>query len=227
MAEINKPEGLNVMWAELGEKREPSDAKKRQGWVAEIPTYQDFNWLDGRQDQFIAHLNQRGLPEWDAETEYQAGKSYISGSNGYIYLARTTHTNVDPVMETDMTNWVLWSTGTDIVTIPIADSGVVSDATFQYSVRSGVVYFKTTFTLNGTSDGDGRVQYTVDLPPNWGNYFRTVRTVLDTSPETWPATEVNIYTSSTQFSVITKNGISFSNAQYSATGSFPITFTVL
>lgn len=115
MAEINKPEGLNVMWAELGEKREPSDAKKRQGWVAEIPTYQDFNWLDGRQDQFIAHVNQHGLVSWDAETEYQAGKSYVMGTNGVIYKALTTNTGNNPIGDTINWDVAFWGAGNTTV----------------------------------------------------------------------------------------------------------------
>jgi hypothetical protein len=106
MPEINKPSGLSKTWASSGEKREPSDAKKGLGWVAEIPTYQDFNWLDGRQDEALAHINQHGIAVWDNGTEYQANKSYVQGSNGNIYGAKTTNTNINPVTDTDYSDWI-------------------------------------------------------------------------------------------------------------------------
>lgn len=106
MPEISKPTGLSKAWARSGEKREPSDAKKDLGWVAEIPTYQDFNWLDGRQDEAIAHFNQHGIPVWDGGTEYISGKSYAQGSNGNIYAAVATSTNINPVTDTDYSHWV-------------------------------------------------------------------------------------------------------------------------
>lgn len=106
MALINKPTDISKVWAATGDKREPDDAKKSLGWVEEIPTYQDFNWLFGKIDQMGAHCNQLGVPIWDSETEYQANKSYAQGSNGYIYHAKTTHTNSDPVADTSETNWV-------------------------------------------------------------------------------------------------------------------------
>lgn len=103
---INKPTGLSKTWAKSGEKREPSDAKKDIGWVAEIPTFQDFNWLDGRQDEFIAHVNQGGIPEWDAETEYYQNYSYTKGSNGNIYGCVATNINVNPVSDSDYSHWI-------------------------------------------------------------------------------------------------------------------------
>lgn len=105
MPEISKPSTLNQVWADAGDKIKPEDSKIAIGWLAEIPTRQNFNWLDNRQDQFIAHLNQHGLPVWDSSTEYQAGKSYVQGSDGLIYMAITTNTNQDPVSDTDNNYW--------------------------------------------------------------------------------------------------------------------------
>lgn len=103
---ISKPTDVSKIWADTGDKSEPDDAKKSLGWVEEIPTYQDFNWLFNKIDQMGAHCNQLGVPVWDSETEYQAYKSYTQGSNGYIYHAKTTHTNSDPVLDTTETDWV-------------------------------------------------------------------------------------------------------------------------
>ena len=104
MPEIQKPSNLNLIWADAGDKIKPSDDKIQTGWLVEIPTRQNFNWLDGRQDQFNAHVNQRGIPQWDAETEYSGSKSLTMASNGDIYRCRVTHVNVEPQSD----NGVYW-----------------------------------------------------------------------------------------------------------------------
>lgn len=106
MPEIQKPSNLNVIWADAGDKIKPDDSKIRTGWLAEIPTRQNFNFLDGRQDQFNAHVNQRGIAEYDPTTEYLAGKSYTQGSDGVIYFCYSTDiTGIDPVTDTTNTYW--------------------------------------------------------------------------------------------------------------------------
>lgn len=106
MAEIQKPLDINKIWAVGGDVISPSDSKIQGGWLVEIPPRQWFNWLDNKQDTFNAHVNQHGIAVWDATTEYQAGKSYVQGSNGLIYKAVQTNTNQNPV--TDVTG-VYWS----------------------------------------------------------------------------------------------------------------------
>lgn len=105
MAAINKPSDINKVWADGGDKVSPSDVKINLGWEVEVPPRQYFNWLDGKQDQAIAHINQHGIPVWDAVTEYQANKSYVQGSNGTVYLAVQTHTNQDPTTDVNNTYW--------------------------------------------------------------------------------------------------------------------------
>lgn len=105
MPEISKPTSLNTIWADAGQKIKFEDSKIQLGYVAEIPTAQGLNWLENRQDQFIAHVNQHGIAVWDANTEYQAGKSYPQGSNGVIYIAKVTNTGNDPVLDTAEQYW--------------------------------------------------------------------------------------------------------------------------
>lgn len=104
MAEFDKPTDLSKPWARLGDKTEPSDTKKDQGWVEEIPTFQDFNWIQNRCDQFIAHVNQMGIANWDSETEYQNLKS-LTVRNSKLYVAVSTHTNQDPALDTNELYW--------------------------------------------------------------------------------------------------------------------------
>jgi len=95
----SKPQMLNVIWSSGGDKVAPDTAKYNTGWLAEIPPRQYFNFIDWKQDQWAAYSNQIGIPEWDNETEYQADKSVVQGSNGTIYQCLVTGTNFDPVSD--------------------------------------------------------------------------------------------------------------------------------
>lgn len=96
MAEVNLPD-LSLIWGSAGDILKPSDNKIQQGWSPEIPPRQWFNWLDNRQDEAIAHIAQHGIAVWSDTIEYQAGKSYVQGSDGLVYKAITTNTNINPV----------------------------------------------------------------------------------------------------------------------------------
>lgn len=104
MVDITKPSNLNVVWASNGDITDPGTSKIQQGWIIEAPARQHFNWLDNRQDTMLAYLNQKGIPAWDASTEYIANKSYIQGSDGNVYKCIQTGTNQNPVSAT--TYWV-------------------------------------------------------------------------------------------------------------------------
>lgn len=106
MANITKPSDINKIWSASGDIISPSDTKITNGWAVEIPPRQWFNWLDNKQDQAIAHMNQHGIAVWDNTTEYQAGTSYVQGSNGNIYKALTTNININPTTDGG-TNWSL------------------------------------------------------------------------------------------------------------------------
>lgn len=104
MALPSKPSIKNV-WATSGLKVEPSDAKVDTGWIVERPPHQFQNFLQNRVDQFIKHVNEAGIPVWDAVTVYTAGKSYVQGSDGKIYKCVTDGFNQNPVG--NPTNWSL------------------------------------------------------------------------------------------------------------------------
>jgi hypothetical protein len=72
----------------------------------EVPPRQWENYIQNKQDQAIAHINQHGIAVWDAETEYQAGTSYTQGAtNGTIYRAKVTHFGQNPELDTLNTYW--------------------------------------------------------------------------------------------------------------------------
>ena len=110
-------------WASDGDKIAPSDAKIQTGWSPEIPPYQWENFIQNRQDEMLAYLNERGIPEWDNRTDYIAGKSYVQGSDGRVYKSVSasgpTTTVQDPVTDSTDTYW----------TIAFADVGAFLDQT--------------------------------------------------------------------------------------------------
>jgi len=118
MPNISKPANINQIWSASGDILKPSDSKIAQGWAAEIPPRQWFNWDQNRKDQAIAHINQHGIPVWDNVTEYQANSSYVQGSNDYIYYCLFTNTNRDPVTD----NTSSWK----VVLNPTGQTGQVS-----------------------------------------------------------------------------------------------------
>lgn len=111
MTLITKPD-FTYVWASGGAVVAPNDTKKQQGWVAEAPPFQYDNWLQNRQDQMLAHINQRGIPAWDGLTNYEAGGlSYVQGSDGVVYksvAASGPATTVqDPTTDVSDTYWTV------------------------------------------------------------------------------------------------------------------------
>lgn len=148
MANISKPANINQIWSSGGDILKPSDSKIAQGWTAEIPPRQWFNWDQNRKDQAIAHINQHGIPVWDAVTEYQANSSYTKGSDGRLYFCTVTNTNKDPV--TDRTSWQ-----------PVlAPSGIQRfTANGNFTVPSGVQTVYVTAIGGGGGGGGGAGYY--------------------------------------------------------------------
>ena len=108
---ITKPD-MEFIWASGGSIVEPSDTKKQTGWTAEVPPHQWENWIQNRQDTYLAHINERGIPEWDGFTNYLAsGLSYVQGSDGKIYKSVAASgpatTIQDPTTDVSDTYWTV------------------------------------------------------------------------------------------------------------------------
>jgi len=99
MADIQKPD-MAKTWANAGDKTPPADSLINTGWNSgDIPANTDFNFIDARQDQGVAYMLQKGIPEWDSATEYQANKSWVQ-YGGKIYKAIQTGVNKQPNTQT-------------------------------------------------------------------------------------------------------------------------------
>lgn len=84
------------VWAEGGNIEIPSSEKVEQGWIIEKPLNETMNWLQNRQDRMLQYLNQRGIPEWDINTEYPVN-SFVARS-GTIYQAISQNQDADPTL---------------------------------------------------------------------------------------------------------------------------------
>lgn len=93
---------MTDIWASAGDVVAPDSAKIAAGWGVEVVPRQWWNWFENRQDNNIAYLLQKGIPEWDSTTEYQINKSFVQ-LGGIVYKALTTNTNIDP--STSLTDW--------------------------------------------------------------------------------------------------------------------------
>lgn len=100
MASETKPD-MNVKFASANsEVTTPTTADIKAGYDAgDIPDNAEFNGIMQEQDVKSKYLNEQGIGEWDAATEYPAGA--ITKYNGDIYSAnianqgRTPQTNSD------------------------------------------------------------------------------------------------------------------------------------
>ena len=105
MAEVSRPD-FTYQWSSGGSIVAPSNAKIQTGWTAEVPPFQWENWSQNRQDLAIVHLFQKGISLWSATQDYyyNAGgtRSFVQGSDGFIYESVQNSTNQNPV--TDATN---------------------------------------------------------------------------------------------------------------------------
>ena len=141
MTLITKPD-MEFIWGSGGAIVEPSDVKKQTGWTPEVPPHQWENWVQNRQDKYLAHINQRGIPQWDGNTEYEAsGLSYVQGSNGVVYKSVAASgpvtTAQDPTTDATDTYWSV---------------AFASDTQATESVRGSVELATTAEAEAGTDD---------------------------------------------------------------------------
>ena len=111
-------------WAENGPQTDPGQAKTEAGWGAEKPSFQKMNWIDGRQDEQLAHLETHGIAIWDAQTNY-VDNGFALGSDGVLYQAQQANVGIDPTTDGG-TNWLPF-----VRQAGLTHSGIIELATTQ------------------------------------------------------------------------------------------------
>ena len=166
MADIQKPD-MSKQWASSGDKTAPADSLIASGWNSgDIPANTDFNFIDARQDQGLAYVLQKGIPEWDTGTEYQANKSFVQ-YNGKLYKALQTAVNKQPDVQT--TYW----------------SDILATAT----AIAPILRKNTSYTISGTDFGQAVALYgtsaqTFTLPSAANNYGASGVVIANFSTQT-------------------------------------------
>ena len=108
---VNKPDINYGIWANNGDVAVPSSEKVEIGHIVEKPKKEIVNWIENRQDQFMAYLNQVGIPEWDSKTTYKDNISFVNRS-GTVYKAKSQNIDKDPTLNQDI--WeISWATYSD------------------------------------------------------------------------------------------------------------------
>jgi hypothetical protein len=223
MAEIALPD-LSLLWASAGDILQPSDSKIQQGWAPEIPPRQWFNWLDNRQDQALAHFAQHGVAVWSPTIEYQAGKSYVQGSDGVIYKAITTNTNINPVGGAPG-NWETpFLTTADVYTKSQVDAKTTIASTAQAQALSDNTTLISPLRLNESFKGsnqslaaNGYQKLPGGLIIQWGTAISNGSGVASvTLPITYPSGQFRLITNiqSVSFSTFSVNRVSSTGSSF-------------
>jgi len=103
----DKPD-LKRIWADNGVSTDIVDpditlpGKFTKGWVEEVPRHEHFNYLHKLYTQGLAHNNENGINEWDAETSYVKG-AIVKGNDSILYRnSATLNVNNQPVPVDDL-----------------------------------------------------------------------------------------------------------------------------
>lgn len=135
---IDKP-NVTRIWASAAAAADIVDPDVRDpgkfaaGWEGEIPPYEYFNFLHKLFTQMFAHINERGISEWDASTQYRAGASYVQ-RNGQVYRALEDTKGIDPA--SSPAQWAVWPPSAPSGTT--ATKGLVRIAS-QQETQEGVI----------------------------------------------------------------------------------------
>ena len=120
MAIVTKPLPLPV-WAESGEKVQPSNAEIAEGWPlsATPPSRQRFNWILGYSAQIGRYLMQNGIASWDADETYPPDAVVLH--EGKLWVAQRENHGVQPGTSQD--DWggssgiIVDDSGNDLMTL--------------------------------------------------------------------------------------------------------------
>ena len=106
---MTTPTGLELVWAVSGGYEDPGEQKYQLGWVAEIPTFQNFNWVLQNLDKAKLSFAEKDVHPWQDRINYKDGARVVKGD--VIYTCITEHNNLagdntqDPELDTSRSYW--------------------------------------------------------------------------------------------------------------------------
>jgi hypothetical protein len=95
---------LDLLWADLGGRTDPTDTKWEAGWIAEIPTYQNFNYVIHATESNVLHLAENGAFQWQTEINYKVGSAVRE--DGFEWYCITDHSGQQPSLDATNSYWV-------------------------------------------------------------------------------------------------------------------------
>lgn len=116
----------NIIDPDVGES-----GKFANGWEAELPPFEYFNFLFKLFTEAFASFNENGIPTWDSNTVYAIG-ALSKGSNNLIYQAVQSQSGNDPISDTG-NNWKLY---TDIIALSVLQKEYPVDSIY-ITTKSG------------------------------------------------------------------------------------------
>jgi len=107
---MTTPTGLELVWADSGGTTDPGDFKYQLGWVAEIPTYQNFNHVLQSLDKAKLSYAEADVYPWQDLIAYAVGARVDKA--GIRYTCVTAHNDIagsnpqDPALDNTNSYWV-------------------------------------------------------------------------------------------------------------------------
>ena len=142
MAKRTKP-NYSVVWSETGSATKPADSSIRAGWSGGTkPPAEWMNWVQNRQDGYLAYLNQAGIPEWDSTSSYEGSFSYVQGADNNVYKCLVSNTNKDPIDQpANASYWkIAFIANTDQITRAV---GIASAPTYSFEGDTNTGVYST------------------------------------------------------------------------------------
>lgn len=132
---------LGIRWAATGGVTDPGDSKYSTGWIVEIPTFQNFNYVLQTLDSNVLVHAEEGEWFWQDDIHYVAGAK-VKGSDGIFYRCHTDSfsgsvTGADPTADSIGNYWtkgqVFGVVGNDVTTVDgIKLKGVVPSSSITW-----------------------------------------------------------------------------------------------
>jgi len=168
-----KPDKPNIIWAANGTNTDPGDQLFEQGWPftdgqgnPQPPEAGVMNYIQNKSSQFLAHVNEYGIPQWDADTVYPLGAYTSSSVTNRVYISTSgNNQNNEPSSGVD---WVPFGAVGGIGDTLVSYSGDVDMESRGFLPQDGRAISRTTyselFALIGTTFGSGDGSTTFNLP---------------------------------------------------------------
>jgi hypothetical protein len=130
---------LDLIWASTGGVTDPGDTKYQTGWISEIPTFQNFNFVLQNHSTNLLALAESGRFNWQTEISYVAGTEVLEAGKKYFCIANNS--GQQPSLDT-LNNF--WIPGT-VIGDALATAG---------GIESGVLIQDVSKQVLGSWDGN-------------------------------------------------------------------------